>query len=112
VTFASEGDIVQFVFYQTNHSVIRAEYAGSDNCGGGGCNPCIPWDLLHGDGGFHSGNQLVDASSTPLSNSIRESDKVWNYTVTNMSEPIFYYCNAVGSCHPVSFYQQLSIEIN
>src|ERR1700744_832972 len=58
-TYADVGDIVTFVFYPTNHSVIRAEYTGSDACGAGGCNPCIPYELIHGDGGFHSGNVLL-----------------------------------------------------
>jgi plastocyanin len=101
VTYAAEGDIVQFVFYPTNHSVIRAEYTGSDACGGNGCNPCVPYDTIHGSGGFHSNNQLTQ--TTPKINSIDGSTKVWNYTVTNASEPVFYYCNAIGSCHPVSF---------
>jgi plastocyanin len=59
-TYADVGDIVQFVFYPTNHSVIRAEYAGSDACGPGGCNPCVPYEVIHsGEGGFHSGNMAV-----------------------------------------------------
>jgi len=43
VTIADVGDIVTFVFYPTNHSVIRGEYTGSEVCGSGGCNPCESW---------------------------------------------------------------------
>jgi plastocyanin len=106
-TYAAEGDIVQFVFYPTNHSVIRAEYAGSDACGGSGCNPCVPYDTIHGTGGFHSQNFLTQ--TTPRLTSIDDSTKVWNYTVTNASEPIFYYCNALASCANVSLCKQLTI---
>jgi hypothetical protein len=52
----------QFVFYPTNHSVIRGEYTGSDACGPGGCNPCIPWEIIHPDQkekAFHSDNQMT-----------------------------------------------------
>jgi len=97
-TYADVGDIVTFVFYPTNHSVIRAEYTGSDACGAGGCNPCTPYELIHGDGGFHSGNVLLQ---TPLPDPkvIKPGTKTWNLTITN-TDPIFFYCNAVGSCHP------------
>jgi plastocyanin len=80
-TYADVGDIVQFVFYPTNHSVIRAEYSGSDLCGPGGCNPCVPYEIIHGgEGGFHSGNMQV--GSFPPKTSIA----VWTQTlpVTNV----------------------------
>jgi plastocyanin len=76
VTIANVGDIVQFVFYPTNHSVIRAEYTGSDVCGPGGCNPCVPYEIMHGgEGGFHSGNMAV--GTYPSNNSI----DVWHQHV-------------------------------
>jgi plastocyanin len=62
VTIAEVGDIVSFRFYPTNHSVVRGEYAGSDACAGTGCNPCVPYELIHPDEaekGFHSINFLT-----------------------------------------------------
>lgn len=59
-TFAAVGDIVVFEFLPTNHSVIRAEYTGSNACGSTGCNPCVPYELIHpGEAGFFSGNFLT-----------------------------------------------------
>ncbi|KAF2420003.1 hypothetical protein EJ08DRAFT_566236, partial [Tothia fuscella] len=90
ITYAAKGDIVQFVFYPSNHSVIRGEYTGSDACGAGGCNPCVPYEIIHsGQAGFHSGNQITQFASA----------KTWNYTVESL-DPVFYYCNALGSCTP------------
>jgi len=96
-TYALVGDIVEFVFWPTNHSVIRGEYTGSDACGSGGCNPCVPYELIHGSGGFHSGNELTQTA--PGDGSLPANAKVWNYTVTT-TDPIWFYCNAIGSCHP------------
>jgi hypothetical protein len=62
VTIAEVGDIVSFRFYPTNHSVVRGEYVGSDACTGTGCNPCVPYELIHPDEtekGFHSLNVLT-----------------------------------------------------
>jgi len=59
-TYANVGDIIVFEFAPTNHSVIRAEYTGASICGAGGCNPCIPYELIHpGEAGFFSGNFLT-----------------------------------------------------
>ncbi|QDS76792.1 hypothetical protein FKW77_002284 [Venturia effusa] len=98
--FAQVGDIVQFVFYQTNHSVIRGEYFEGEDCPNDYCNPCIPYETIHGpsDLALFSGNQLV--TNTPSSTSVSSTDKVWNYTVTNASVPVWYYCNAIDSCTP------------
>lgn len=41
-TTADVGDVVVFEFFPTNHSVVRGEYAESEVCGSGGCNPCVP----------------------------------------------------------------------
>ncbi|KAE9989856.1 hypothetical protein EG327_002158 [Venturia inaequalis] len=98
--FAPVGDIIQFVFYQSNHSVIRGEYFAADDCPNGYCNPCIPYEAIHGpsDLALFSGNQLV--INTPSSSSTSPTDKVWKYTVTNASMPVWYYCNAINSCTP------------
>jgi plastocyanin len=51
-TYANPGDVVQFVFYPTNHSVVRAEYLF----------PCIPYeDTGLGKIGFFSGFEPVIA---------------------------------------------------
>ena len=50
VTYAAVGDVVQFNFYPTNHSVTRAEYG----------YPCIPYELTGpGKVGFYSGHFLT-----------------------------------------------------
>ena len=108
-TIAAPGDIVVFQFYPTNHSVIRAEYTDSPECGAGGCNPCVPYELINpGKAGFHSGNILTQetnsaAVSIPIDETFeadgREQVPTWNLTI-NDTEPIFFYCNAVDSCHP------------
>jgi plastocyanin len=55
--FASIGDVVMFKFYPSNHSVVRGEFTRSSACGEAGCNPCVPYELIHPDGqGFHSEN--------------------------------------------------------
>jgi plastocyanin len=60
VTIADVGDIVSFQFYPTNHSVVRGEYTNSTACGPSGCNPCVPYELIHADkAGFHSDNILT-----------------------------------------------------
>ena len=59
-TYANVGDIIVFEFAPTNHSVIRAEYTEASVCGSAGCNPCIPYELIHpGETGFFSGNFLT-----------------------------------------------------
>ncbi len=69
-TYANPGDIVVFEFFPTNHSVIRAEYTDSSNCGAGGCNPCVPYELNNpGKAGFHSGN-VVTQDTNPATVSI------------------------------------------
>src|ERR1700761_2303437 len=66
VTYANPGDIVSFQFWPTNHSVVRGEYAGSESCGAGGCNPCVPYELIHpgAPGFFFSKNFLVQTLPT------------------------------------------------
>jgi len=64
-TTASVGDLVVFQFFPTNHSVVRGEYAQSESCGDAGCNPCVPYELIHpGQQGFNSGNVLTQTTST------------------------------------------------
>jgi plastocyanin len=65
ITYANIGDPVVFDFYPSNHSVIRGEYTGSEACGAGGCNPCVPYELIHnGRQGFYSGNFSTQTTST------------------------------------------------
>ena len=64
-TYANVGDLIVFDFFPSNHSVVRGEYTGSEACGAGGCNPCVPWELFHSDGqGFNSGNVQTQTVST------------------------------------------------
>jgi len=76
---ATPGDIVQFVFYPTNHSVIRAEYG----------YPCVPYEDITGNTGFYSGFEPIASTN--------ESLPTWNLTINN-TDPVFYYCGAPGSC--------------
>jgi hypothetical protein len=79
--YADVNDTVIFDFFPTNHSVVRGEYTGSEACGtGGGCNPCVPYELIHPDKqGFNSGNFLTQNVSVdgnvafkPISSSMRK----------------------------------------
>ncbi|KAL9060727.1 MAG: hypothetical protein Q9162_000431 [Coniocarpon cinnabarinum] len=80
-TLAEPGDIITFNFFPTNHSVVRAAYG----------LPCIPIENSEPDvEGFASPNFLTQSLSDPPQ---------WNLTV-NDTEPIFYYCTAIGSCTP------------
>jgi len=80
VVQALPGDWIDFNFYPTNHSVVRAEYE----------YPCIPYEMTgRGKVGFFSGFRPVDAIlDEPPSYKIRIND----------TNPIFFYCSAVGSC--------------
>ncbi|KAJ9611225.1 hypothetical protein H2200_004408 [Cladophialophora chaetospira] len=74
------GGFVEFDFYPTNHSVIRAEYE----------QPCVPYEMTGiGKVGFFSGFQPVDAILT--------NPPKWTLQI-NDSDPIFYYCGAPNSC--------------
>ncbi|KAF2452332.1 hypothetical protein BDY21DRAFT_294880 [Lineolata rhizophorae] len=80
--FTSIGDVVMFKFYPSNHSVVRGEYTGSSACGGTGCNPRVPYELIHLAGqGFHSENDLTFS------------------IVINDTSPIWFYCSALQFCH-------------
>ncbi|KAF2489414.1 hypothetical protein BU16DRAFT_421240, partial [Lophium mytilinum] len=80
VTQANVGDIIEFDFFPPNHSVVRAEYE----------HPCIPYEMTgKGKVGFFSGFHPVDA--------ILSSPPKWTLRI-NDSNPIFFYCSAVGSC--------------
>jgi hypothetical protein len=80
VTLAEVGDVIQFEFYPTNHSIVRAEYE----------YPCIPYeDTGVNKFGFFSGFKPVDAILP---------DPPKFYLTVNDSNPIFFYCGAVGSC--------------
>lgn len=77
---AEVGDVVEFDFFPTNHSVVRSEYE----------YPCVPYEKTgRGKVGFFSGFQPVDAIlDDPPKFSVRIND----------SDPVFYYCSAPGSC--------------
>jgi len=80
-TYANVGDVIQFDFYPTNHSVVRAEYQF----------PCIPYDDTGlGKIGFFSGFQPVIAI-------IPGKMPTWSVTI-NDTNPVFYYCSAPDSC--------------
>lgn len=80
VTLAEVGDVIEFDFYPTNHSVIRAEYQ----------YPCIPYENTGVNKfGFFSGFKPVDAILP---------DPPKFYLTVNDTNPIFYYCGATGSC--------------
>ncbi|KAF2085077.1 hypothetical protein K490DRAFT_67963 [Saccharata proteae CBS 121410] len=103
VTYANPGDIITFEFFPTNHSVIRGEYTGWPGCGGNGCNPCVPYELYHPDEvGFFSKNQKV-ASVTDASKTI------WNLTI-NDTNPVWFYCDALNSCHPNGMNSSVHID--
>ncbi|ETS87192.1 hypothetical protein PFICI_01020 [Pestalotiopsis fici W106-1] len=76
---AEPGDVIKFIFYPTNHSVVRAAYE----------NPCIPYNYVNPGGDtFFSG---------PKISSTGDEQPVWLLTVNN-TDPIFFYCSAPGSC--------------
>lgn len=65
ITYADVGDIVAFKFFPTNHSVVRGEYALSSACGSDGCNPCVPFELIHPEEtGIASENILTQTTPT------------------------------------------------
>lgn len=81
VIVAEPGDVVEFQFYPTNHSVIRAAYG----------YPCVPYEMIMGAGnyGFYSGSQPVDT--------VLADPPTWSLTV-NDTDPVFFYCGAINSC--------------
>lgn len=78
--YAKPGDVVQFRFYPTNHSVVRAEYK----------YPCIPYEKTGPQRtGFFSGFEYVPT--------VTDEPPLWNLTINDTS-PVFFYCSAPGSC--------------
>lgn len=77
---ADVGDVIEWQFYPSNHSVARAAYE----------YPCIPYeDVGTGNVGFWSGFE-------PVSQILEDPP---NFQVTvNDSNPIFFYCSAPGAC--------------
>ncbi|KLO12287.1 hypothetical protein SCHPADRAFT_905300 [Schizopora paradoxa] len=71
---ASVGDIVSFSFVGKNHSVTQSSQD----------NPCTPLD-----GGFNSG--LLG-----IGNDTNAPPGIWNLTITDDSQPIWYFCEAVS----------------
>ena len=78
---ANPADKVMFIFHDGNHSVIQSLYGW----------PCQPQAAVTGQEGFHSGFfPITDPDAAP---------PTWNLTVTNNTDPIFFYCGAPGSCY-------------
>jgi plastocyanin len=79
-TQAAIGDTIEFAFYPTNHSVVRAEYG----------SPCIPYEMMGSSRrGFFSGfNPVKEVMDNPPTFRVRVND----------AEPILFYCSAPGSC--------------
>ncbi|KAF7515347.1 hypothetical protein G7054_g14622 [Neopestalotiopsis clavispora] len=76
---AEVGDVIKFIFYPTNHSVVRAAYE----------NPCIPFNYVNPGGDtFFSG---------PKESETGDEQPIWLLTVNN-TDPTFFYCSAPGSC--------------
>ncbi|OAL03415.1 hypothetical protein IQ06DRAFT_324098 [Phaeosphaeriaceae sp. SRC1lsM3a] len=77
---ANVGDTIEFRFYPTNHSVVRAEYGF----------PCIPYEMSGPNKqGFFSGFNAIDkVVDDPPKYSIKIND----------TNPIFFYCSAPASC--------------
>lgn len=79
-TFAKPGDTVEFKFYPPDHSVIRGDYE----------HGCIPYENIGvNQVGFYSEPQILSG--------ISEDNPTFNVKV-NDTDPIFYYCGAIGSC--------------
>ncbi|KAF2454470.1 hypothetical protein BDY21DRAFT_104817 [Lineolata rhizophorae] len=77
---AEAGDVIEFRFYPTKHSVVRAEYG----------DPCIPYEMTgRGKVGFFSGFFQQDT--------ILDDPPTWHLPI-NDTDPAFFYCSAPGSC--------------
>ncbi|KAK7441833.1 hypothetical protein VKT23_016494 [Stygiomarasmius scandens] len=71
---AAVNDTIQFVFVGPSHGVVQASFD----------NPCVPLS-----GGFSSG--LAGRGQNPGTDT---PTPLWNLTVTNASQPIWFYCPA------------------
>jgi plastocyanin len=91
---ASVGDVISFQFYPTNHSVIRGEYTGSEACGSGGCNPCVPVELIDTTVPPFASKNFLTQELPSAANMAMQS---YNLTVNDTS-PIWFYCDAIDSC--------------
>ncbi|KAI3399261.1 hypothetical protein diail_7424 [Diaporthe ilicicola] len=80
VSNASVGDIIEFRFYPTGHSVVRSEYK----------YPCIPYEYTGANKvGFFSGfENVATITNDGPTFSVRVND----------TAPIWLYCAAPGSC--------------
>lgn len=98
-TLANAGDIIQFLFYPSNHSVVKAQEG----------YPCIPYDTMNpGKASFFSGFEYVpqvrpNVSRAPDSLTLLRTiltalqPPSFNLTV-NDTNPVYFYCSAPGSC--------------
>jgi len=94
IVYAQPGDIVSFIFYPSNHSVIRTAYTGQKFNSESSGNPCVPIEELDPEAqGFFSGNKILESDPSP------GNIVTWNLTIVD-SDTIWYYCDALGSCHP------------
>lgn len=90
-------DESEFQFFPFNHSVARAEYGF----------PCIPYELTGNKTGFSSGFQPVGAILDNVQQCLdgmlglllilKNQPPTWTLTI-NDTDPIFFYCSALGSC--------------
>jgi plastocyanin len=64
ITHAKVGEVVEFIFFPTNHSVVQGVYTKSGACGNTNCNPCIPIEDIDSlQQGFNSGNILTQSTN-------------------------------------------------
>ncbi|KAI0125612.1 hypothetical protein BJ170DRAFT_684872 [Xylariales sp. AK1849] len=76
---ANKGDIIEFQFFPTNHSVAKAEYK----------NPCVPYEYINPGGEtFFSGPEESEERDLNLKYQL----------LINDTSPVFFYCTAPGSC--------------
>jgi plastocyanin len=88
---ADVGDIVSFLFYPTNHSVVRGEYFS--NCGSANCNPCVPREMYGLQNGFHSDNILtqsvpIDGKVSPFASLFSSTTTNWRHARTGRAEAL------------------------
>jgi plastocyanin len=77
---ANPGDTVQFLFYPSNHSVVRSDYK----------YPCLPYeDVGWNRTGFFSGFHFLENTT---------SAQPTFSVLVNDTKPIWFYCSAPNAC--------------
>lgn len=93
ITYANPGDVVSFVFYPSNHSVIRAAEGF----------PCVPYEYTYpGRTGFYSGHFLVDAGAEVGRDAFRPSTPALTLLPAAGMEPHYQYhrdCMVLLHCY-------------